>query len=1149
ISLVFQIFAFVIFGVILSRYIFQYDFNFESLFKSSTRSTDPLTTGKTSSLTAIIFLLTILSFLTHAVIQNKIIKRIIKTVPVLISVYTFLLFTAYFYQTPLLYSGTIIPPSFLATILLFVINIVMIDIFDITLIPRNLKKHSSVAVKLSRSFLPIVLILVIIQGLIHANIINSSENPAVTSFIVLFVSIVITILVIFQLSKRIGDSIEQTEIEKLKFANQLEESNKKISFIFNSTTEALAGYYDGILQFANPAFLKLFGYTEDELRNKPVTDFFAEKEKTRIQRYIEDRAKGNPAPTKYEARGKRKDGNIFDLEVSVSEFPFEGRTHRIVSVRDISERKLADEIILQDQAELARQNQEYFALFEEYKAINEELSEKNEKLAESFKKLWTSEEQYRSLFDNMLNGVALCRMLFDDKKQPLDFIYLKVNHAFETLTGLKDVTGKKVSEVIPGITETDKKLFELYGRVALSGKPEIVEVFLEALQMWFPISVFSPESEHFVAVFDVITERKKAEEKLRQSRKLLLDIIDNTPALVYACDAEGKFTLANRALARFFGTTRESIVGRKREDFIPEETAIVHRKNELDVFEKKEALFFEETATESDGVHSYYTVKFPLFGTSGDIDSVCGVSMDVTAHKQSERRQLQFASRLEASLNEIYVFDACNYRFVFVNKGALTNLGYSPEQIKQLTPLDLKPDYNPETFNQLVEPLRKGELPKIVFETRHKRADGTFYPVEVHLQLFTHPEENVFLAVIQDITTRKIAENQLIEAKEKAEESDRLKTAFLQNMSHEIRTPMNAIIGFSQLLPENFSNKEKLEHFSHVISTRATDLLEIINEILDISKIESGQLIVHNEHCNLREIFTELYDIFITHREKLNKGHIDFIINPSCMEEDMTIVVDSIKLRQIFINLINNAFKFTKQGQIEVGCKTDPQKKLIFYVSDTGIGIPPNKQAFVFDRFTQLSEHVSLQTRGTGLGLAIVKGLLDAMGGEIWLISELGKGTTFYFSFPFQKETQHVVNKSRSSKIEPFSFRNKKILIIEDDPFNMEYLKLILADTGLEILQAATGQKAMEIVRNYAPDIALVDIRLPDTDGYTITQSIKNMMPNISILIQTAYATPSDMKKAFEAGGDDYVSKPIDRKLLLEKIKTLLSKPEVGQVN
>jgi signal transduction histidine kinase len=255
---------------------------------------------------------------------------------------------------------------------------------------------------------------------------------------------------------------------------------------------------------------------------------------------------------------------------------------------------------------------------------------------------------------------------------------------------------------------------------------------------------------------------------------------------------------------------------------------------------------------------------------------------------------------------------------------------------------------------------------------------------------------------IAKMMEKSISDNkELILAKEKAEESDRLKSAFLTNMSHEIRTPMNAIMGFSQLLPENFDNKHNLEAFTTIINQRCKDLLDILNSIFFISMLDSGNMQIEKGTCDLNALFEELYIHFTEYKQLSEKQDIKFVVKKDFSHGISIIVTDCDKLKQILVNLIANAFKFTYQGLIEVGCRMDINRKLIFYVTDTGTGIPFDKQSIIFDRFTQLNNGFSSNLGGTGLGLSIVKGLVDFLGGEIWLESVLGKGSTFFFSIPY----------------------------------------------------------------------------------------------------------------------------------------------------
>jgi hypothetical protein len=349
---------------------------------------------------------------------------------------------------------------------------------------------------------------------------------------------------------------------------------------------------------------------------------------------------------------------------------------------------------------------------------------------------------------------------------------------------------------------------------------------------------------------------------------------------------------------------------------------------------------------------------------------------------------------------------------------------------------------------------------------------------------------------------------------------------------------MNAIIGFSDLLRTQFNDKLKLEQFTNIIHQRCSDLLDIINDILDIAKIESGQMQLNMEQCNLHVLFGELLAFFREQQERMGKRQLFFNLKAP---EDLVIMTDTVKLKQIFINLISNAFKFTDEGSIEGGCKFDNDHNLVFYVSDTGVGISPDKHKAVFERFTQLRQGSGAIIGGTGLGLSIVKGLVGLLGSEVFLKSELGKGSTFSFTIPY-KALQVLYQEPLITEVpREYQFSNKNILVVEDDLYNVQYMKEILSNHGLNILYASDCKNAVQISLDQPLDLVLMDIRLPDLDGYEATCQIKKHKPNLVIIAQTAYASVDEKQKAIDAGCNDYLSKPTDKDLLLSTISKYLT--------
>jgi signal transduction histidine kinase/CheY-like chemotaxis protein len=390
----------------------------------------------------------------------------------------------------------------------------------------------------------------------------------------------------------------------------------------------------------------------------------------------------------------------------------------------------------------------------------------------------------------------------------------------------------------------------------------------------------------------------------------------------------------------------------------------------------------------------------------------------------------------------------------------------------------------------------------------------------------------------------KILNSQYQHAKDIAEKSDNLKTAFLQNMSHEIRTPMNAIIGFSELMIKHLDDKQKLSKFADVINQRCNDLLDLINDILDIARIESGHVLVNMVSCNIKSIFSELKITFSEIQRKLGKEHINFVFELPIELSQVNIHTDKLKLKQILTNLITNALKFTENGRITIGCKKYSTSTIIFYVSDTGAGIPADKQQFIFDRFAQLESNNSAVHGGTGLGLSIVKGLVDALNGRIWIESAPDKGSTFQFSLPFVERNDEIPEKIEFHNEDKINLSGRIILVVEDDPDSANYIKELLNDFELKILFTTLGKEAIEIVTTQKIDLVLLDIRLPDMNGFDVARLMRQNKPDINIIAQTAYAAHEDQNKAIAAGCDGYLGKPIKRSVFLETINTQFTKPK-----
>lgn len=480
----------------------------------------------------------------------------------------------------------------------------------------------------------------------------------------------------------------------------------------------------------------------------------------------------------------------------------------------------------------------------------------------------------------------------------------------------------------------------------------------------------------------------------------------------------GRIIKVNKAVEEMLGYSNQELENKTfnyvtHPDDLTIGTSYLHRM----VAGEIETASFEKRYVRKDGSIMYAITTVSLIKREGEEKYFFTQTNDISTRKQAEielqRQNQELKIAIQKAEESEFKFKAAFYTspdsvninrldgtYVDINEGFTRLTGFTREDVIGKLSSEVNIWERPEDRVTLIAGLQKYGIVENL-ESVFRKKDGSVNQALMSARIIRLNNEPHILSVTRDISERKKIEEELIKAKEKAEESDRLKTAFLQNMSHEIRTPMNAIMGFSELLVHCYDNKPKLEKYSKIVNQRCNDLLVLIDDILDIAKIESGQLKVNIEKCNINTLFTELKSFFTEQQVKLKKEHIDFNVKSIYEDSMMNIESDPIKIKQILINIIGNAFKFTEAGSITGGC-TINQNDLIFYVSDTGIGISPELQQQIFERFFQINPIPTKLYGGTGLGLSIVKGLTELLGGKIWLESELGKGTTFYFSVPYQ---------------------------------------------------------------------------------------------------------------------------------------------------
>jgi len=735
-----------------------------------------------------------------------------------------------------------------------------------------------------------------------------------------------------------------------------------------------------------------------------------------------------------------------------------------------------------------------------------------------------SEQRYRDLFDNINDGIGML---------DANGSVLYCNQAYAKICGYADAESMK-GVLIPDIVHPEDKVSsqEAFKELTEKGVYEGYEgriLHEDKTMTWVRVSstaIYNDKGE-LVGSRDVtrdITSTKRANLKLKETKNQFENLFELSPDFMFKSRVDDfKLVDVNQRACDFYGYTKEEFKNLYVEDI---QTCLGRGYDHIPIGHVVEV---ERSHRKKDGT------IFPVYISYCKLDEeyVLAIARDITVRKQASKEvnDLKYALD-EASIVVIMDNDgkilSVNDKFCKISK-------YSKEELIGSTHKILNSDYHPTSFwKEVWDTISMGNVWS--GEIKNKAKDGSYYWTQSSIIPFLDELGNPiqYIAIRTDITEQKALEKALRAAKEEADKNARIKENFLANMSHEIRTPMNGVFGFSRLLLQTKVDSTQQKYAQSIYSS-AENLLAVINDILDVSKMESGKFEIKNSDFDLADKIKSVLKILQVSLDQKGLGLIVEIDEkiPSC------IVAAPNRIGQVLINLVGNAIKFTEKGKIHLKVHLQEEKVLLFEVVDTGIGIPEDKWDTVFDSFMQIESYITREYEGTGLGLSISKELVRLMGGEIALKSEVGKGSTFYFTIPFEfcKEVKESSTFKENVLLKHLKVNDGvKVLVAEDHPVNQELAIIYLGLLNCSYELVENGKDAVEKAANTKFDIILMDIQMPQMDGIEATRQIRAFDKDTPIIAMTAHALEKEKQGCLDIGMNDYLTKPFKAEELEEFI-------------
>ncbi|MBI3924018.1 MAG: PAS domain S-box protein [Armatimonadetes bacterium] len=860
------------------------------------------------------------------------------------------------------------------------------------------------------------------------------------------------------------------------------------------------------ITFANAQAIRMSGYRWDELQGLPVLELIPERYRPTDDQFLRSVLDSERSDERgIELYVLRKDGAELAVEISMT--PLETSSGRAISlfIRDITERK-------QDQ-----------------RAIK------------------ASEEQFRTLVQNIPGAAFRCRA---DEEQTM----LYVGENIQEITGYPagDFIQNRVRSFGSLVHPEDRELLRQATRQAEEQFSLGYRIHHRDGEMrWVGLKgSLNLDAEGHVlwldgVMFDV-THRRKAEDALRRAEEAYRTLVESIKNIVVKLKPDGTITYINPAGLEFFGRVGEELTGRSLYETISidplEDRELVRSLAESFRQDALKKLVREYQNLRNDGRRVWISwTNTAICDARGELQEILCVGTDIQDRKKAEAVLQESEQNLRMLLesHHPHILLDSEQGIVDCNQATLDLIGYAREEVIGKHPVEFSPPRQPDGMPSADAAEAVADTTRrqggLRFEWTYRKKDGQTFPAEVAVSPITlsgHPHS---LIVWNDLTQRKRQEEELRKAKEAAETANRSKSTFLANMSHEIRTPMNAILGFAQLLRRDAGLTPQQREHLEVIHRSGEHLLSLINDILEMSKIEAGRVTLNRTTFDLKGF---LEDLGLMFRVRAQSKGLTFEVErgPGLPHY---VITDEGKLRQVLINLLGNAVKFTDSGGVRLRVRSTgrDQPLLKFEVTDSGPGIAPEEQSKLFDAFQQTRSGIS--HGGTGLGLAISRQFVRLLGGELTVESNPGAGATFRFHIPVEEgEAGSVERPEPLRRVVGLKAGHPRyrVLLVDDKEPNRRLLDQILSPLGFETRQAADGVEALRMFEEWRPHLVLMDVAMPRMDGYEASRRIKAAGVDTVVIAVTASAFEEDRVSVLEAGADDFIRKPFREEELLDSI-------------